>query len=329
MKKSLLTVVSGIAMTFSISAQNVTIPDANFKAYLVGNSAINTNADSEIQVSEATAFTSDIYCPYLSITDLTGIEAFINATGLYCNSNQLTSLDISANTALVMLYVQNNQLGAVDLSNNTALVELMCSDNQLTTLNLANNTALEYLDCSINQLTALDVSQNSLLEQILCYNNSIASLDVSANPALHHIQTINNELTSLNLANGNNSNFNIIWAENNPNLTCVQVDDVSYSTANWIPNNFKFDAQQEFNEDCGSLGLKENKTIASVYPNPVNEQLFVESDSNDEIRIINTLGETIHSQSIHSGLNAIDANSFSPGIYFLCSQRSTIKFVKE
>ena len=32
--------------------QNVNIPDANFKAYLVGIAAINTNGDSEIQVSE-------------------------------------------------------------------------------------------------------------------------------------------------------------------------------------------------------------------------------------------------------------------------------------
>ena len=31
----------------------VTIPDANFKAYLVGNSAINSNGDTEIQISEA------------------------------------------------------------------------------------------------------------------------------------------------------------------------------------------------------------------------------------------------------------------------------------
>ena len=35
--------------------QNVNIPDANFKSYLVGNTSINTNGDSEIQVSEATA----------------------------------------------------------------------------------------------------------------------------------------------------------------------------------------------------------------------------------------------------------------------------------
>ena len=41
--------------------QNVNIPDANFKAYLVGNTAINTNGDAEIQVSEATTFNGLIY----------------------------------------------------------------------------------------------------------------------------------------------------------------------------------------------------------------------------------------------------------------------------
>ena len=55
----------------------VYIPDANFKAYLVGNSAINTNGDSEIQVSEATAFNGAIFCSNMSISDLTGIESFI------------------------------------------------------------------------------------------------------------------------------------------------------------------------------------------------------------------------------------------------------------
>ena len=42
--------------------QNVYIPDANFKASLVGQPSINTNGDAEIQVSEATAFIGQIQC---------------------------------------------------------------------------------------------------------------------------------------------------------------------------------------------------------------------------------------------------------------------------
>src|SRR5690606_25283856 len=92
----------------------VTIPDANFKTYLLGNTAINTNSDTEIQCSEATAFTGTIQVFGLSITDLSGIEAFTALTQLHCRSNQLTSLDVSTNTALTYLECGQNQLTSLD-----------------------------------------------------------------------------------------------------------------------------------------------------------------------------------------------------------------------
>jgi hypothetical protein len=115
MKKALL--ISSILFVANLFAQNVSIPDANFKTYLIGNTLINTNGDSEIQISEATAFTQSVYCPSLGITDLTGIEAFTNITELYCGFNQLTSLDVSQNTALVYVYCYSNQLTCLNLKN--------------------------------------------------------------------------------------------------------------------------------------------------------------------------------------------------------------------
>jgi hypothetical protein len=117
---------------------NIVIPDPNFKAYLVGNTAINTNGDTEISAIEATAYTGGIFCASLSITDLTGIECFTALTTLYCHSNQLTSLDVSQNTALTGLGFYNNQLTSLDVSQNTALTFLNCASNQLTNLNIQN-----------------------------------------------------------------------------------------------------------------------------------------------------------------------------------------------
>ena len=51
-----------VFLSANLLGQNVYIPDANFKNYLVNNSAINTNGDGEIQVSEASAFTDTINC---------------------------------------------------------------------------------------------------------------------------------------------------------------------------------------------------------------------------------------------------------------------------
>ena len=88
MKKLLLIL---LCLPFIGFGQNVYIPDANFKAYLVGNTAINTNGDTEIQVSEAIVFNGTIDCNSLNISDLTGIEDFTALTELYCHNNYLTS----------------------------------------------------------------------------------------------------------------------------------------------------------------------------------------------------------------------------------------------
>ena len=95
--------------------QNVNIQDANFKAYLVANSAINTNGDSEIQVSEANSFNTFLYVGFQGITDLTGLD---------CESNQLTFLDLSNNTDLWFLECSNNQLVSLDIYNNLLLQHL-------------------------------------------------------------------------------------------------------------------------------------------------------------------------------------------------------------
>ena len=138
--------------------QNVNIPDTNFKTYLIGEPLINTNGDSEIQVSEANIFNGTIWCENMNITDLTGIEDFINLTGLYCPYNQITSLN---------------------LSQNISLTGLSCYDNQLTSLNLNGAISLQFVYAWNNQLVNLDVSQNTSLISLLCNNNQLISLDLS------------------------------------------------------------------------------------------------------------------------------------------------------
>lgn len=165
----------------------VNIPDANFKAYLVGNTAINTNGDTEIDCNEASAFTGTINCSYKSISDMTGIEAFTSLNWLFCRQNAITSLDVSMIPTLTQL------------------------------------------DCAVNLITELDVSNNPGLILIHCYNNSLTSLNVANG-------------TNMNVTNGN---FHITG---NPNLTCVTVDDVAYSTSSWT----NIDAVANFSIDCNA-----------------------------------------------------------------------------
>jgi len=52
-KKLLFTAIATIVFIAGAHAQNVTIPNAIFKAALVGNANINSNMDAEIQITEA------------------------------------------------------------------------------------------------------------------------------------------------------------------------------------------------------------------------------------------------------------------------------------
>ena len=127
-----------------------------------------------------------------TLTSLQGIEYFESLTDLDCSYNQLTSLDMRANTALTELYCYENQLTSLDVRANTALTYLSCSSNSLTTLDVSANTALTYLWCGSNQLTSLDVRANTALTDLYCFSNQLTSLDISRNTALTGLWCFNN-----------------------------------------------------------------------------------------------------------------------------------------
>ena len=245
--------------------QNVNIPDANFKAYLVGEPSINTNGDSEIQVSEASAYNGTISCSSMNISDLTGIEEFTALVSLDINNSNISSLDLTNNILLKYLYCNNNQLSFLDLTQNVNLKTLWCSGNQLTFLDLSQNVNLDTLYSSGNQLTSLDLSYNTALSELdvgfinpmiidfsmlvnlksLWFYN-LLELDLSNNPMLENLGGgfNDNYLTYVNIRNGNNINLTCDAVlplscgsfRLHTNLTCIQVDDVSWANTNWIDN---------------------------------------------------------------------------------------------
>ena len=281
--------------------QNVNIPDANFKAYLIGNSLINTNGDTEIQLSEANAFNGTINCNSLNISNLTGIEAFTDITELDCgsnqttNHNQITNLDLSQNLALTSLNCYYTQLISLNVSQNTALEYLICKDNQLTSLDLSNNLALTELDCGYNQLTNLDLSNNLALTELICTSNQLTNLDLSQNTALKKLNCGGNQLESLDLRNGNNTMIiNLKFGcLNNPNLYCINVDDSTYSANTWT----FIDPQHYFSTNCSQLstikehiGKKELLKITDLFGREIkqtNQPLFyIYNDGTVEKRIV-------------------------------------------
>ena len=154
---------------------------------------------SEEEISQTTIL--GLTGPGDKISSLKGIELFTNLESLSCNSNNLTDLDVSKNTALTYLACQGNKLSSLDVSNNTELTTIMCYENQLQNLNLGNISKLNRLSCHVNQLTNLDIHNNTDLEWLECSQNQLSELNVGRNAALTRLVCYGNNLTSLNVQN--------------------------------------------------------------------------------------------------------------------------------
>jgi len=136
---------------------------------------------------------------------------------------------------------------------------LECFNNQIIFLNISNNYDLTYLVCDNNQITNLDVSNNINLSYLRCYSNQITNLNLSNNPALTELYCGDNMLYNLDLRNGHNNYIDdeYLHCDNNPNLTCINVDDAAWSTSNWTSN---IDPQHYFDTNCPPSSIQEHTT---------------------------------------------------------------------
>ena len=197
--------------SYLFQAQNVIIPDANFKNALVNTACVDTdedgfldsdvdiNNDGEIQVSEAEAVLN-LQVTFENISSLQGIEAFINLQVLKCYYNQLTTLDVSGLPNLNMLECDHNQLTTLNISSLSNLTKLRCHNNLLSSLDLSGLTNLIDLNCGENLLTALDASGLPNLDLLYCSNNELTTIEVSGLSSLTHLRCDGNFLSSIDLS---------------------------------------------------------------------------------------------------------------------------------
>jgi hypothetical protein len=295
MKKTITLIL--ILITQITLSQTTAIPDPAFEFFLemegFGDGIPNNGLVLTANINTITEL--DVWDE--GISDLTGIEDFTALEILDCSDNFLTSIDVS---------------------NNFNLWELDCGVNQITSI--IANPNIESLLCYENHLTSLDVSNYLLLDQLWCDYNAIVSLDLSNNINLIEVYCgDNNALTSLDVKNGNNNEIIEFDATNTPNLTCIQVDDeVAANNGDAPYTNWIVDAGVSYSENC-NLGVSEiNKVKINIYPNPVKQLLFIESDINLLIKsmvVYNLLGVEVYSKQ--TAANTLDLSSLEKGIYFL------------
>ncbi|WP_075341546.1 hypothetical protein [Tenacibaculum agarivorans] len=208
----------------------------------------------------------------IDITENTLLKVF-NIEG-----NSISSIDFSKNTRLIDIEVDNTQVVSLDFTNNLELKSVDIDDNPLlTSVVFGNANALSEIYADVTAIETIDVSMLPLLQTLDLGDTNLKALDISSNRALSDLRVDNAALEHLNVKNGYNSRFTRMNTTGNPNLSCILVDDIVYSTNNWI----NIDPQHSFSEiSCTTdffLALKVYLQGASLNPN-VGEETLMRDD---------------------------------------------------
>ena len=257
-------------------------PDANFRSYLLETPYI----------VKSHLFASDIPkgnfmdIENKEIASLKGIEYFTNLLYLYCENNQLTTLDLSANTMLLKLRCDNNNLTSLDLSKNTSLNYLSASNNQLTTLNVKNCTLLEQLECDNNKLSSLDVSGKEKMTSLECQGNALTSINLSGCTALKSLVCYSNKLKTIDVSSAGNSLTSLTAYENeltsldvtaNTKLTSLDCSGNKLTALN-LSQNKQLETLKCYDNRLTALNLlyTVNLTFISCYSNQITGDAMTE-----------------------------------------------------
>lgn len=255
-----------------------------------------------------------LYCnnsPMLSTLNNTLSLSGLWEFGLwYCD---ITSLDLS--NSMVLQYLEpggNLNLSNLVLPDTPTLTALWAYETNLSSsgLDYSKNTALQYLDLGITKFTSIDVS---MLPNLVTFWGNL-----------------NPQLTSINLANGFNNILDYVRIEDNPSLTCIQVDNVAQAEAkiDWTK-----DAWASYNTDC-TLSIEEvDRSSISIYPNPFKHKFYIELKSDANYSLTNVFGQEVRKGSLVLGKNELDTESLSSGLYMLnletAEGKATKKLIKE
>jgi Leucine-rich repeat (LRR) protein len=100
------------------------------------------------------------------------------------------------------------------------------------------------------------------LKSLFCYNNNLSTINLSNNTQLFEVTCSGNNLISIDLRNGNNLGLWYFLSMNNPNLNCIDVEDISYCEDNWSVDSWTY-----FSNNCNPTSIYstvENKKLIKI-----------------------------------------------------------------
>ena len=178
---------------------------------------------TSIDLSNASTITElDLHQNKLTSVDLSRLTELKTLT---IGVNDFETIDLSANTKLTKIDISDGKnkgnLTSIDLSYNTALANVVLSGNKLTSLDLFNNPLVKTLTVLNNELTSVTFGENTASKHTINLGgNKLTSIDLSsfANYSGTYLRLRDNELSEIILP----GQIGQLWADGNA-LTLSQL----------------------------------------------------------------------------------------------------------
>ena len=214
----------------------INIPDTNFKAAL--QKLFRKSATQEITVRDARSINT-LNIPNLGISNLTGIEHFVNLVSINVQQNSLSGLVLPFLPKLTSLTASYNQLTSVVLESSKlpALETLVLHNNQLVEVELDGFTELNHVNLRYNANALETLVLRNLPKITTVHNKRTDNPDPAEGPVhpvllyhtpLNNFTAVNlSALTTLNLPYAANPGFRealgSVVLEDLPELVSIDV----------------------------------------------------------------------------------------------------------
>jgi hypothetical protein len=334
MKNIILSTLFALITTLGFS-QLTYVPDDAFELYLEGSSFNNDNfvSTSVIQSIQSLAINPAVV-PSGVINDFTGIEDFSSLHTMGIQNMNMTNVDLSALTIISSGGVFDFQLSIQD-------------NNLVENLILPQGGGIKLLISDCISLSNIVFHSNNIIEgqSIIGSCPSLTNFDVSMVSFVKLQAAIwlanNSSLQCVNLKNGYCSNWSSVGITNNPLVTCVEVDNPSYSnlasgiTWNW--DGSASDPNNVYSTNCGCVTSIDEEIIdeISISPNPTSYKINVKSSLaliGEEYIIYDQLGKAVKAGVITAEETEIDLSNLSEGVYLFkagAEMQETFKIIKQ
>ncbi len=283
-------------------------PDDAFREF-IQSTVVNKNGDDVLSSGELVL--TQINCSNLGIEDLTGIENFKEITALFCQNNQLTTLDLSGNKKLKEVSCYNNKLTSINLMGLDSLETLNAYGNDFETFELANMPNIKKINIyyceklksisltNVPKLSSLTMLYDTSLESFRLKDSLIASLALPSNctlttfdiqncPSISVLTVSGCGLTNLDLSafgnlyelNCSSNALTTLDLSNNPQLATLKCSDNDLTELN-LSGQSQLTTLYVENNKLKELDLSKNSQLGSLYcsGNKLESLIFPTGDS--------------------------------------------------